>query len=194
MSRLSKVDRKTKETDMSVSLVIDGTGKTDIDTGIPFFNHMLNSFARHGRFDLEVKAKGDLDVGPHHTVEDVGILLGKVFKEAIGDGRGIERFSEAIIPMDEAAVTALVDISGRPYLVYSLPLSASVEGVLEPFLVKHFFESFVSNAYITLHIGGYGLSDHHICEAAFKATGIALRRALFISDVNGAVPSTKGTL
>ncbi|WP_319580485.1 imidazoleglycerol-phosphate dehydratase HisB [uncultured Methanospirillum sp.] len=192
--RTGSVSRETKETKIRIDLNLDGTGICQISTGVPFFDHMLDSFGRHGRFDLSVQADGDLAVGPHHTVEDIAIVLGAAFRDAVGEGRGIRRFAHAIIPMDEARVMVTTDISGRPYCVFSGSFSGSVEGVLEPYLIEHFFTSFASSARITLHLEGTGRSDHHLCEAFFKACGVTLYEATRITDPNGSIPSTKGVL
>ena len=192
--RIGEVARKTKETDIFVNFILDGEGKSVIDTGLPFFDHMIDSFSRHGRFNLTLKAKGDLLVGPHHTVEDIGIVLGQAFLQALGDGKGIERFANISVPMDEAKAEVIVDVGGRSYLVFDGSFSGPVEGILEPWLVRHFFESFIQNAKITAHMQVSGNSDHHKCEALFKAFGRALRYAITITDNNASIPSTKGIL
>jgi imidazoleglycerol-phosphate dehydratase len=192
--RQAAVSRETKETRISVDINLDGTGEHRIDTGIPFFDHMLTSFARHGKFDLILHATGDLPVGPHHTIEDVALVLGSAFSQAVGEGRGIRRFAHAIIPMDEARAMVAADISGRPCCVFSVTFSGLIEGSLEPSLIEHFFSSFVSTARITLHLEGTGRSDHHLCEAIFKACGITLHDATRITGNQGTVPSTKGML
>lgn len=188
------VSRETRETTIRIDLNLDGTGVCQIDTGIPFFDHMLESFGRHSRFDLSVNGEGDLQVGPHHTVEDVAIVLGTAFREAIGEGRGIRRFAHTIIPMDEARAVVAVDISGRSFCVFSGVFSGPIEGVLEPYLIEHFFSTFASSAHVTVHLEGNGRSDHHLCEAFFKACGIALQKATRIIDPEGDIPSTKGIL
>ncbi|PWR74116.1 imidazoleglycerol-phosphate dehydratase HisB [Methanospirillum lacunae] len=192
--RTGSISRETRETKIKVDLNLDGNGICQIETGIPFFDHMLESFGRHGRFDLTIRADGDLNVGPHHTIEDIAIVLGSALREAIGDGRGIRRFSHAIIPMDEARVMVTTDISGRPYCVFSGVFSGPIEGVLEPYLIEHFFTTLTSSAHITLHLEGSGRSDHHLCEAFFKACGVTLHEATRIIDPNGNIPSTKGIL
>ena len=192
--RTAEVIRKTGETSISVRLNLDGSGRSEIDTGIPFFNHMLDSFTRHGRFDLTLKADGDLETGPHHTIEDVGIVLGQAISQALSDGKGIQRFSNSIIPMDESRAQVALDVGGRPYLVFEGSFSGPVEGVVEPWLVRHFFESLVQNAKITVHMQIIGYSDHHKCEALFKAFGVALHLASRITDKEGRIPSTKGVL
>jgi imidazoleglycerol-phosphate dehydratase len=192
--RQASVSRETKETYIQVVLDLDGTGVCRIDTGIPFFDHMLSSFGRHGQFDLSVTAKGDLPVGPHHTIEDIALVLGSAFWEAIGEARGIKRFAHGIIPMDESRAMVAVDISGRPLCLFSADFGGPIEGILEPYLIEHFFVSFVSTARITLHLEGSGRSDHHLCEALFKACGITLRDATRITNERGPIPSTKGVL
>lgn len=192
--RSAIVTRETKETSISVDINLDGTGVHRIDTGIPFFDHMLTSFARHGHFNLTITATGDLKVGPHHTIEDVALVLGSAFHDAVGEGRGIRRFAHAIIPMDEARAMVAVDISGRPCCIFAASFNGMIEGCLEPALVEHFFSSFVSTARITLHLEGTGRSDHHLCEAIFKACGITLNEATRITDTCGEIPSTKGLL
>ncbi len=190
--RESKITRKTNETDIEVKISLDGTGNTDINTGIAFFDHMLNSFAKHGSFDLMVKARGDLSVDDHHTVEDVGITLGSTLKKALGEKKGIERFGEARIPMDEALATAALDLSGRNYLVFEAALAKQSIGGFNPQNTRHFFESVVSNAGINAHMAVTGENDHHKIEALFKAFAVALKRAVRISGTG--VPSTKGVL
>lgn len=190
--RGSKLTRKTNETDIELKITIDGSGNTDIDTGIAFFDHMLNSFARHGSFDLTVKTSGDLSVDDHHTIEDVGITLGNAIAKALGDKKGIERFGEARVPMDEAIASAAVDISGRSYLVFNASFSETKIGGFTSRNTKHFFESLSSNAGINVHMDVSGDNDHHKIEALFKAFGIALKRAARITGTT--VPSTKGVL
>ena len=194
MVRRSELSRKTKETNIRIDMNLDGTGICSINTGIPFFDHMLDSFARHGKIDLMISAEGDLPVGPHHTIEDVAIVLGSAFREAVGDGGGIRRFAHSIIPMDESRAMVAADISGRPFCVFSAPFSGLIEGILEPYLIEHFFVSFVSTARVTIHLEASGRSDHHMCEALFKACGIALHDATRITDTSGAIPSTKGLI
>lgn len=194
--RNATITRTTKETDITLSLTIDGTGKTSIDTGIPFFDHMLDAFGRHGLFDLEVKATGDLGVDAHHTVEDVGIVLGQALAEAMGDKRGITRFASQAIPMDEALVMAALDISGRGQMHFDILIPPAMMGLFDSSLAKEFFIALASNAGITLHLISFkGENAHHLIEAAFKATGRVLRSALEL-DVRASeqLPSTKGTL
>jgi len=190
--RESKITRKTNETDIEVKISLDGTGNTDINTGIAFFDHMLNSFGKHGSFDLMVKARGDLTVDDHHTVEDVGISLGSALKKALGEKKGIERFADARIPMDEALATAALDISGRSCLAFDAKLGSQGIGGFNPQNTRHFFESLVSNAGINAHLAVTGENDHHKIEALFKAFAVALKRAVRISGTG--VPSTKGVL
>lgn len=194
--RTATITRTTKETDITLSLTIDGTGKTSIDTGIPFFDHMLDAFGRHGLFDLEVKATGDLDVDAHHTVEDVGIVLGQALAQAMGDKRGITRFASQAVPMDEALVMAALDISGRGQMHFDILIPPAMMGLFDSSLAKEFFIAFASNAGITLHLVSFkGENAHHLIEAAFKATGRVLRAALAIDPrASDTLPSTKGTL
>lgn len=195
-SRVAKVTRATKETDIALSLAIDGTGTTAIDTGVPFFDHMLDAFGRHGLFDLEVQAKGDIEVDAHHTVEDVGIVLGKAFAQAMGDKRGIVRFGSQLLPMDETLVLAAVDISGRGQLHWDVDVPLCTLGIFDTSLAKEFFIAFATNAQVTLHIRMMaGENAHHIVEACFKAVGRAMRYALELdSRAMDALPSTKGAL
>jgi imidazoleglycerol-phosphate dehydratase len=190
--RESKVSRKTNETDIEIKINLDGSGNTDINTGIPFFDHMLNSFAKHGSFDLKVSARGDLTVDDHHTVEDVGIALGSVIQKALGDKKGIERFGEARVPMDEALATVAIDLSGRSFLAFNAAFADQKIGGFNPQNTRHFFESLVSNAGLNAHLNVTGENDHHKIEALFKGFGIALKRAVRISG--SGVPSTKGVL
>ena len=195
-SRTATITRTTKETDVTIALNINGTGSTSIDTGIPFFDHMLDAFGRHGLFDLDVKAKGDLEVDAHHTVEDVGIVLGQAFAEAMGEKRGIIRFASQALPMDEALVMAAIDISGRGQMHFDVLIPPAMMGLFDSSLAKEFFIAFATNAGITLHVVSFkGENAHHLIEAAFKATGRVLRSALEI-DPRAAdqLPSTKGSL
>mgnify|MGYP001267584919 FL=1 len=192
--RRTEIHRKTRETDIRLSLDIDGTGTARIETGIPFFDHMLESFARHGRFDLGVEAAGDLAVDAHHTIEDTGIALGKALAAAVGEGKGITRFADAAVPMDEALARVALDLGGRGYLVFEGSFSPAGPGGIPGDLIEHFFYSLCTNAGLTAHISLTGRSDHHVCEAAFKAFGRALRAAVAIDPaMGGEVPSTKGT-
>lgn len=195
-SRTATITRTTKETDITVSIDIDGTGKTAIDTGIPFFDHMLDAFGRHGLFDLTVKAVGDLEVDAHHTVEDTGIVLGQAFAEAMGEKRGITRFASQAIPMDESLVMAALDISGRGQMHFDVLIPPAMMGLFDSSLAKEFFIAFATNAGITLHLVSFkGENAHHLIEAASKATGRVLRTALEV-DPRAAdqLPSTKGAL
>lgn len=195
-SRVAQVTRTTKETDISLSLAIDGTGVTNIDTGVPFFDHMLNAFGRHGLFDLDVQAKGDIEVDAHHTVEDVGIVLGKAFAQAMGEKRGITRFGSQLLPMDEALVLAAVDISGRGQLHWDVDVPLCLLGSFDSSLAKEFFIAFATNANVTLHVRMLsGENVHHVIEACFKAVGRAMRYALeFDPRCLDELPSTKGAL
>ena len=191
--RNAEINRKTKETDILVKLELDGSGKTDISTGIGFFDHMLTAFAVHGGLDLTVKVQGDLNVDGHHSVEDTGIVLGKAFSQAIGDMKGIARYGTAFIPMDEALGFASLDISGRPYLVFDADFNDDRIGELDACLVEEFFRAFAFNAGITLHLKcEYGKNDHHIAEALFKAAAHAVKAAKAISG--NEILSTKGVL
>lgn len=190
--RNAEINRKTKETDISVKLDLDGEA-ADISTGIGFFDHMLTAFAVHGGMGLTVKAAGDLQVDGHHTVEDVGIVLGKAFKEAIGDMKGIARYGSAFIPMDEALGFASIDISGRPFLVFDAKFSDDRIGEFDTCLAEEFFRAFAFNAGVTLHLKcEYGKNDHHIAEALFKAAAHAVKAAKAVSGSE--ILSTKGVL
>lgn len=190
--RTATIKRSTSETHIEISLNIDGEGKFRIDTGIEFFDHMLDSFARHGLFDLDVKAKGDLSVDDHHTVEDVGISLGEAFLDAMGDKRGIKRIAHSVVPMDDAIATVAVDISGRGYTALDLKFMRSKIGDLSTENIRHFIESFASSARMNIHAKVEGKNDHHKIEAFFKAFARALKDASKIE--HGVVPSTKGVL
>lgn len=193
--RLAEISRKTKETDIILRLNLDGSGECDIETGVPFFDHMLEAMARHATFDLSVKAKGDIEIDDHHTVEDVGIVFGQAFTEALGDKTSITRFGDAVVAMDEALVLAAVDISGRGQLHYVLDLSVPLLGSFDTTLAEEFFIAFASNAKISLHIYEFaGKNTHHVLEAAFKACARALRIAVALDERVGGVPSTKGSL
>ena len=190
--RKQKMNRKTSETDIKISLDLDGEGKFNVGTGIEFFDHMLDSFAKHGRFDLEVEAKGDIGVDDHHTVEDVGILLGEVFNKAIGDKKGIKRMAHAIIPMDDALATVAVDISGRNYSVLNFKFKKAKVGDLSTENIGHFFVSFANSAKININAKVEGENDHHKIEALFKSFARALKEASMIE--HDSIPSTKGIL
>lgn len=191
--RTSEITRKTKETDITVKLNLDGSGKADIITGIGFFDHMLTALSVHSGFDISVNAVGDLHVDPHHTVEDIGIVLGQAFKQAIGDMKGINRYGSAYIPMDEALGFACLDISNRPFLVFEAEFSDERVGGFDTCLTEEFFRAFAFNGSITLHvIEKYGKNDHHIIEALFKAAAHALKEAAALNG--GEILSTKGVL
>ncbi len=191
--RRGRIERATKETKIVVAVDLDGAGTTSCETGIPFFDHMLDQLGRHGRLDLHVAAEGDLEIDAHHTVEDVGIALGQALAEAWGDRAGVERFGDATVPIDEALTRVAIDLSGRPYLVYEVETPVELIGTFETSLVKHFFEAVVANARITLHVHNLsGENSHHIHESVFKSVAVALRRAVAVTG--GGVPSTKGTL
>lgn len=196
MARVAEIRRTTKETDIDLALNVDGTGAVEVDTGVPFFDHMLDAFGRHGLFDLKVGAKGDIDVDAHHTVEDVGIVLGQAFAQALGDKRGIVRFGSQFVAMDEALVLAAVDISGRGQLHYDVSVPIEIIGTFDTTLAKEFLIAFASNAGVTLHVVGFkGENSHHIIEAVFKAVGRVLCEACAVNPrIEGVLPSTKGAL
>ena len=196
MSRSAEISRSTAETSIQLSLSLDGTGKADIATGIGFLDHMLTALARHALFDLRVAAQGDLQVDFHHTTEDVGIVLGQAFARAIGDKRGIRRYGDATVPMDEALVDAAVDISGRPFLVWTVAFAQPKIGEMDTELFEEFFRAFATNALVTLHVvQRAGRNAHHVAEACFKALARALREASEPDPrSDGGVPSTKGSL
>jgi imidazoleglycerol-phosphate dehydratase len=190
--RKGKVERKTGETKITVSIGLDGKGKASLATGIPFLDHMLGAFARHGRFDLECSATGDLGVDPHHLVEDTGIVLGMALRKAIGGGEGISRFGFASIPMDESLAQVSIDCGGRGYLVFTGSFGAPSLGTIPTDLFEHFFASLCTHGGITAHVSFSGRSDHHRCEAVFKAFGRALGEAVALIPGESDVPSTKG--
>lgn len=194
--RTARIARTTKETDIELSIDLDGTGATDIDTGIGFFDHMLTAFGRHGLFDLSVRAEGDLEVDGHHTVEDVGIVTGQAFASALGDKRGIRRFGSITLPMDEALILAAVDISGRGQLFWEADVPAVMVGAFDATLAKEFFIAFAANAGVTLHIRELaGENTHHVIEGMFKAVARAMRQAVEADPRMGdALPTTKGAL
>jgi imidazoleglycerol-phosphate dehydratase len=195
MTRRAEIVRKTNETDVSLSFFIDGKGTSNITTGIGFLDHMLTLFARHGMFDLDLNASGDLDVDSHHTVEDIGIVLGQAIKEALGDKKSISRYGTSFVPMDEALAMVSLDISGRPFLVFDAQFSNDRVGEMDTELFEEFFRALAFNAGITLHIKVlHGSNNHHIIEAAFKAFGRALAEAVTINDRIEGVMSTKGIL
>ncbi len=193
--RFAVVERRTRETDVVLRLDLDGTGAANVDTGIGFLDHMLELFAAHGRFDLTVKAQGDLQTGGHHTVEDVGICLGSVLDQALGDKVGLARYGSVQLPMDEALALVSLDISGRPFLAYNIDLSHSSIGGFDTDLALEFFQAVVNNARITLHLRLLaGSNPHHIIEAIFKGFGRALKEATRVDPTLSRVPSTKGIL
>ena len=193
--RKAEVNRKTKETEIVLKLDLDGSGKHSIKTSIPFFDHMLSLLAYHSGIDLLLKAKGDIHVDPHHTVEDVGICLGDGISKAMGETRGIQRYGMAIVPMDETLVSVALDLSMRPCLVFHLKLRRSKIGTFDPELVEEFFRAFCNHARITLHINLlYGRNSHHMVEAVFKGVGRALRGAVSLDERAFQIPSTKGIL
>jgi len=195
MGRTARVERKTKETEISVELALDGGGKAEIETGMPFFNHMLESFTRHGLFDIRIKAKGDVEVDYHHTVEDVGLALGQAFKEALSDKQGIRRFGEASCPLDETLAQVVVDISGRPYLSYNVKIRPGRVGDFDTDLPHEFFAAFANQLGLNLHIDVIrGENPHHIIEACFKAFARAMDMATQLDDRIEGVLSTKGSL
>ena len=194
--RTGSVKRKTKETDVEVAVDLDGQGRADVSTGIGFLDHMLDLLARHSRIDITVKAKGDLHVDHHHTTEDVGIALGQSVRQALGDMKGITRYADVHVPMDEALTRVALDISGRPFLVFKAEFVRDKVGTFDTELVQEWFQAFAMNAGITLHVAClYGTNDHHISESCFKALARALRAAIAIdARAKDEVPSTKGSL
>ena len=195
MNRTARVERATKESKVVVSIGLDGTGRTDIDTGVPFFDHMLGQLGKHSLIDLEVAATGDVDVDSHHVVEDVAIVLGQALGQALGDKVGIARFGSALVPLDETLVQVAVDVSGRPYCVHEEPDLVELIGSYDTTLTRHIFESLSASAQICLHVRVLsGRNAHHIVEAQFKALARALRAAVAIDPRVSGVPSTKGAL
>ncbi|HUB12003.1 MAG TPA: imidazoleglycerol-phosphate dehydratase HisB [Acetobacteraceae bacterium] len=196
MARSATLSRRTSETDITLTLELDGSGQADIATGIGFLDHMLTAFARHGLFNLTVRAKGDLHIDFHHTTEDVGIVLGHAVAQALDDKRGITRFGHALVPMDEALAESVVDISGRPFLVWNVTFERPKIGEMDTELFEEFFRALATNAAVTLHVNQRaGRNAHHVAEACFKATARALRMAAAIDPrAADAIPSTKGTL
>ncbi len=194
--RKADIVRETKETQISVAVDLDGTGQSDISTGIGFLDHMLDAIARHARFDLTIKAKGDLHIDFHHTTEDVGIVLGQAVKKALGDMRGITRYADCLLPMDETLTRVAIDISGRPFLVFRTTFPVAKIGEFDTELVREFFQAFAMNAGVTLHVETlYGLNAHHISESCFKGLARVLRAAVAIdARAAGEIPSTKGAL
>lgn len=195
MARVATIERATRETDIVISIDLDGSGTTKVATGVPFFDHMLDAFGRHGLFDLVVRAEGDLEIDAHHTVEDAGIVLGQAFATALADKAGITRFGSCTMPMDEALVLAAVDISGRGALYYDVALPIEIIGTFDTTLAKEFLVAFATNAGITLHVRSLsGDNAHHIIEAVFKAVARALKDAVAHDPRVSGVPSTKGSL
>ena len=195
MSRTAHVSRTTNESSVQIDLDLDGTGHTDIDTGVAFFDHMLAQLGKHGGFDLKIRAKGDLHIDSHHTVEDTALALGQALREALGTKEGITRYGDAVVPMDEAAVQVAIDLSGRPYLVHEEPVMPPMIGAYDTSLTRHVFESIVATAQICLHVRVLsGRNGHHIVECQFKAVARALRAAVAIDPRVVGIPSTKGAL
>lgn len=192
MTRNTNVSRKTSETDITIKMDLDGTGKYNISTGVNFFNHMLESFSKHSMIDLDVQASGDIEIDDHHTIEDVGILLGEAFSNAIGDKKGIRRMSHAIVPMDESVATVAIDISGRSYCNMDLKFKNEKIGDMTSDIVIHFFESFASAAKLNIYGTVEGVNDHHKAEAIFKAFAKAIKDAIKVE--HDQIPSTKGVL
>ncbi len=194
--RKSDIIRKTAETDITLSLCLDGSGKSDINTGVGFLDHMLTLFAKHGRFDLNVTCKGDIEVDDHHSVEDIGICLGMAFAEALGDSKGITRYGDIYLPMDEALILAAVDLGGRSHLEYGLEIPTEKVGTFDTELVEEFFIAFVRNAKMNLHIVQFsGRNSHHIIEGTFKAVARAMAKAVAVQEAyKDEIPSTKGVL
>jgi imidazoleglycerol-phosphate dehydratase len=196
MTRLAELSRKTSETDIFIRIDLDGTGKTDIETGVGYFDHMLTAFGRHGLFDLTIKAKGDLHIDSHHTVEDCGILLGLAFAHALGDKRGIQRFGQATVPMDETLVDAAIDLSGRHFVVWNVTFERPMLGQMDTQMVEEFFRALAGNALFNLHVNQRaGHNAHHVAEACFKSVARALRAAVALEPrIAGEIPSTKGVI
>jgi len=195
MNRTGDVIRKTKETDIQASLALDGKGQVQVDSGIGFLDHMLTLFAVHGFFDLRLKAEGDLEVDFHHTIEDVGLVLGDAISQALGERKGIRRYGHAVIPMDDALATVTVDLSNRPFLICNLPDSIDYGIALNPSLTREFFRALVNRGGMNLHINvAYGENDHHVIESIFKAFARALDQAVTNDDRTSGVPSSKGAL
>lgn len=195
MSRYAKIERTTNESSVLVELELDGTGVCEIETGVPFFDHMMHQLGRHGGFDLKIKTVGDIHIDSHHTVEDTAIAFGQALKQALGDKVGISRFGDATVPLDEACAQAVVDVSGRPYVVHEEPDMVGLIGTYDTTLTRHVFESIVSSAQIALHVRVIsGRNGHHIVECQFKALARALRAAVALDPRIHGVPSTKGVL
>ena len=196
MTRTATIERNTLETQITVTVNLDGTGKTDFQTGVPFLNHMLDQIARHGMIDMTIHAKGDLDIDAHHTVEDIGITIGLAFAKALGDKKGISRYGHAYVPLDESLSRVVIDFSGRPSLYYEVTFNRAFIGDFDVDLLREFFQGFVNHASVTLHIDNIkGGNAHHISETVFKAFGRAVRNAItFDERMRGITPSTKGVL
>lgn len=195
MSRKARVERKTRETEISVEVDLDGSGQSSIETPLPFLSHMLDQIARHGSIDLNVRARGDVEIDGHHTTEDIGIVLGQAVLEALGDRKGIRRYGSATLPMDEALVTAAIDLSGRAYFVFRVPLPKAKLGEFDTELAEVFFEAFARTAQANLHLKLHeGSNLHHIIEISFKSFARALREAVALDPRASGIPSTKGSL
>ncbi len=195
MSRSASIERNTKETQIKLSINLDGTGKSELNTPIPFLNHMLEQISRHGLIDMSIDAKGDIDIDDHHTVEDIGICLGEVLREAIGDKKGIVRYGHAYVPLDEALSRVVLDLSGRPDLEYHVNFPKAMIGSFDVDLFKEFFQAVVNHSRMSLHIDNLrGINNHHIAETVFKAFGRALRMAVENDPRQQGIPSTKGSL
>lgn len=196
MSRTAEIERNTLETKIKVSLDLDGTGQSTLETGVPFLDHMLDQVARHGLIDLDIQAEGDLEIDAHHTVEDIGITLGQALAKAVGDKKGIRRYGHSYVPLDEALARVVIDLSGRPGLEYQVAFSRARIGEFETDLFQEFFQGFVNHAGVTLHVDSLrGRNAHHVAETVFKAFGRALRMALEADErMQGITPSTKGSL
>jgi imidazoleglycerol-phosphate dehydratase len=195
MSRTARVERTTKESSVLVELNLDGTGNVEVETGVPFYDHMMAQIGRHGGFDLKIVTKGDLEVDAHHTVEDTSLAFGQALREALGDKSGIRRFGDALVPIDESACLAAVDLSGRPYLVHEEPDIVELIGSYDTTLTKHIWESITASAQICIHVRVLsGRNAHHVVEAQFKAVARALRDAVALDDRVIGIPSTKGSL
>jgi len=195
VTRSADISRRTNETDIELSLTLDGDGMGERGTGVGFFDHLLDALARHGKLDLDVKVEGDLETGPHHTVEDTGIALGRALDEALGDRSGVRRYGHAVVPMDEARASCAIDLSGRPYTAFEAELPAELVGDFESDLAEEFFRAIANTAKITIHVDvARGTNTHHMIEAAFKAFARALREAVSIDPDEAGIPSTKGLL
>lgn len=193
MTRTASIERKTLETDVQISIDLDGTGVVEVATGVGFYDHMLTALGHHGLFDLDIKTVGDLHVDEHHTVEDTALVLGSVIAEALGDRTGIRRYGSASIPMDESVATAVVDIGGRPYAIIDLPFTTERLGTLGTQMIPHALEAFARTSGCTLNLSAHGSNDHHIAEAAFKALAYAIRAAVEIDPRRSGIASTKGS-